>query len=191
MTTIYDRLTSLGIHDDEITNLRDTFGDALDEDMLQDVLRNLTEPKNALIDELHRQGDAILSMQVSRCSLYLTVNINGKDVDCLLDTGAQTSVIDNKLVEELGIGDYVDRRYVGTMQGVGEGKIIGIIPYIETSIDGLVCQMCFTVLENERGITKTCILGLPFMLYYQTSLDFEKRTIKIQGIEKKLFIKDC
>jgi len=96
--------------------------------------------------------------------------------------------MDPTLVEELGLSDYVDYNAKGIVMGIGTGEIKGMIPYIEADIDGLMCQLCFTITSFNSGHNCRCILGLPFMLFYQTSLNFENRTIKIQGVEKKLII---
>jgi len=161
---------------------------SIDKEHVNKMIKMVNHKSNPLIEELWRMGEDIECMQISHSSIYLTLKINDKQFNCLLDTGAATNIMDPTLVEELGLSDYVDYNAKGIVMGIGTGEIKGMIPYIEADIDGLMCQLCFTITSFNSGHNCRCILGLPFMLFYQTSLNFENRTIKIQGVEKKLII---
>ncbi len=133
-----------------------------------DTYKNLRD-----IEHLHELAEEIAPMVYSRCSLYLEVTIGEKKVHALVDTGAETNIISKELVDKLGLHEFIDRTQQGQVKGVGTLNSSGVIPYLEIKIDNVSCPLCFTVLDSIAQ--KDMIIGLPFMLFYQVKLDFEKR----------------
>lgn len=167
----------------------------LDTKTLTEYIQNMhSEPEyNPLIEELYiKASETILPMSISKPALFIKVKIFDKEVEMLLDTGAQTNVIDYELCKELGIEEYIDKSQKVMMLGIGQNMSIGEIPYLELDIEGNIFPACFTVLNMTKGKKNDTgsILGLSFMMYYQTQLDFVTRKLKIMNRETNLIIKD-
>ena len=65
--------------------------------------------------------------------MLLILQINNTPIKFLVDTGAQISF---NVVECLNLKDLIDEKYKGTLKGVGNDKIIGIIHYVEVFLEG-------------------------------------------------------
>lgn len=129
----------------------------------------------------------IYPMVVSHCSLYIRMSINGTPINCLLDTGAEQNVISLATIDKFNLRSLVDNKFKGKVIGVGESTKLGILPYLELEMEnGVHCPVNFTVLDNMAS--KDIILGLPFMMFYNVVLNFEKRTASIMGQDFNLII---
>jgi len=125
-------------------------------------------------------------MLYSHCSLYLDVKIGDQIVECLIDTGAQSNVMSEDMVKRLQLESFVDRNFKATVVGVGQSTINGIIPYIELTFDNNVtCPICIHIIES---VNMHCILGFPFMLFYQLIFDYKKCEVTIMNQKYKLRI---
>lgn len=156
-------------------------------DKIKDIIKTYKSIQNT--SHLYDMAeDEIAPMLYSRSSLYLSINLVNKKIDALIDTGAETNIISKKIVDELGLNEYVDISQQGNIKGVGTSRSHGMIPYLEIRIDDISCPLCFTVLDTSINIDM--IIGLPFMQFYNINLNFEKRVINIMGKDIKMFIKD-
>lgn len=107
-----------------------------------------------------------------RLALHVTLEIAGKQVDCLLDTGAEQNIIRADVVDQLGLGDLVDAECRGELCGVGgKSKTRGLIPYLEVGMSGYVLPVSWTVMEGKE-LNVQAILGISFMRYYGVRIDF-------------------
>ncbi len=146
---------------------------------------------NPLIEELLIKGEeTLLPMAISRPSLLIRGKLFDKEIDFILDTGAQNCVIDYKLVKSLGFEEYIDKRQKTLVVGIGQNLSHGIIPYAELEIEGSLYPIMFTVIDMPQGASTHPLIGLNFMMFYNTKLDFEKRKLHIMGSEKNLIIKE-
>jgi hypothetical protein len=130
----------------------------------------------------------IMPMLYCRTSIYLTIEICGRKVKCLLDTGAQNNIITRTLVNELQLDSFVDNSYKCKVVGVGTSEITGIIPYIEVTIDKVHCPLYFNVMDKVGSFE--AILGLPFMMFYKVQLDFGTNKMKIMGQSVDMHVKE-
>lgn len=144
---------------------------------------------HVLHDELYYLSESIIAMDVSKTSVYLPCKINGKEVLCLVDTGAEINAIDSSFAVELGIEEYIDTRYSHSIVGVGKSEVLGKIHYLDMEIDGIMYPLSFSVLHLEMKKDHP-IIGLPFLMFYKTKLDFNKREITIGGKSINFVIKE-
>jgi len=134
----------------------------------------------------------IFPLLYSRCKADVIINISGKKMHCLLDTGAQMNCMTIDIVKKYGLESFMDTRYKGTVVGVGSSNIIGMIPYIEIKFGKITCAANFTILENKKNnnALSCTILGLPFIMFYKIKLDFEKSKLTIMGHDIDIQIKE-
>lgn len=137
------------------------------------------EQKEFIAGLYDKMETEILPMHVSSFSMKLVVNINGVSVNCLIDTGAATNVISENLVAKTGLTHCVDKNATGKMVGVGEQKIVGFVPYFEIELDNVKYPICAMVANLNSS--DEMIIGIPFLAFYQTTLDLKNRKVLING----------
>lgn len=194
---INDDLINNFFDDEDIDENTKSLFKNMDKKSLQEYILNMYNPPklNPLLEELYiKAEETIMPMYISKPALFIKVKIFDKEVEMLLDTGAQTNVIDFELAKDLGIDEYIDKSRQIMMLGVGQNMSIGEIPYLELDIEGNIFPACFTVLNMPKE-KKECggcraIIGLSFMMYYHTQLDFVSRKLKIMDRETNFIIKD-
>jgi Aspartyl protease./Ubiquitin interaction motif. len=166
--------------------------DQVDDEELAKAIMMSQENKNGLfISELWKLAHEDIGPLIhSRCKAVVKVNIGDNEIECLIDTGAQMNVITTNLIDKLKLQSYVDSRYKGDVLGVGQAKIVGIIPYIEIKVKDINIPLDFTVIESTFGGNSQCIIGLPSIIHYQMELDFGKSKIKIKNIEIPMQLKE-
>jgi predicted aspartyl protease len=105
-------------------------------------------------------------MAISRPSLLIKGKLFDREIDFILDTGAQNCVIDYKLVKSLGFEEYIDKRQKTLVVGIGQNLSHGIIPYAELEIEGSLYPIMFTVIDMPHGASTHPLIGLNFMMFY-------------------------
>lgn len=166
--------------------LQEFFTKLMDPKMVSSIKEDYKAKQNTA--HLWEHAEATMpEMIYSKPSMFMEVEINGKKIDCLVDTGAESSVITESIVKELGIGDFVDTSSKGQMSGVGTSQITGIIPCIEAKINGASFETPLFVMPN--GI-KYLIIGAPFMMKYQMVIDCKNREYLINGTKVNMKIKE-
>jgi DNA damage-inducible protein 1 len=84
--------------------------------------------KQERIDENYKMAQEYLPESFSHIPmLYINLEINKLKVTALVDTGAQMTIISEKLAKQSGIFDLCDTRFQGVAKGVGTSKILGVI----------------------------------------------------------------
>ena len=147
-------------------------------------------------NELHESlwtmaGENIEPLIYSHCSATVKAVIGDQEVECILDTGAQTNVISFDLIKKLDLESYIDKNFKGKIVGVGSGDRIGIIPYLEIRFNEIHVASNFTILDSSQSHNNTFVLiGMPFMMFYKMKLDFEKSKMNIMGHDIDIIIKD-
>jgi hypothetical protein len=126
--------------------------------------------------------DNIMEMFICKTSIYIEVKINGEQIKCLLDTGAQINVIDIDIIKKLKLDNIIDTRYKNKIIGVGGTcEVIGHIPYIDIELpNGKLCSITIQVVNNKSD---KMILGLPFMLFYNVIMNMKTRKITLMDEE--------
>lgn len=194
----YSSFITEDMTDDEINSIFETIHQLpVQQQQIQPPVRQHIQPpvqqpnQNELIGHLWDLAyETFQPMITSRCSVYIALKLNGKNIKCLLDTGAEDNIISKKLINELNLESMIDIRVHGNAIGVGVNKIEGIIPYVELEMEnGVGCPVSLSVM-NISLLNSEIILGLPFMMFYNVVLNFEKRTASIMGHNFNLIVID-
>ena len=175
-----------------LSKFNDQYLNSMDIEQINSFLEDKMNPKtNPLLDELWMKAEeSIMPMSISHPALFIKGKIYEKEIDFLLDTGAQNCVIDYDLVKSLGLEDYIDKSQRGIVIGVGQNITHGIIPYLELEIEGSLYPVTFTVMSFPEKLQSKPLIGLNFLMFYNVKMDFEKRKLHIMGQEKNLIIKE-
>lgn len=114
--------------------------------------------------------------------LYITVKINGHDVQAFCDSGAQMTVMSHKMAKLCGLEDYIDESMAGMAVGVGTSKIIGRIHSVHLQIGVSYLPCTVTVLEDAKNGAQEMgfLLGLDMMKRHLCVLDLGSRCLKFQ-----------
>ena len=107
-------------------------------------------------------------------AIFLKGHINGHEIDFLLDTGAEMSIIPVNIIQACGLENILDTHYSGIMKGVGEDKMLGKIHYVEVILECGLYPCSFSVCSNND---LPPILGIDMMYNLGISIDFKKKQI--------------
>lgn len=91
----------------------------------------------------------------------------------MIDT--QNIYDDQQLTKALELSLDIDESEKGILVGVGSGKILGVIPYIEIQFGDIICPINLYVVDVGND-SFTFILGLSFIMFYKINLNFEKKS---------------
>ena len=130
--------------------------------------------------------------------LYIEAKINGHTLQAFVDSGAQVTIMSKKCAAKCGILDYVDTRFAGVAVGVGTGKILGRIHYVQLQIGTTYFPCSVTVMDDMTmpagapmsagktgdGAPKPkdmdFLLGLDMLKRHLCMLDLEKGCLKFR-----------
>lgn len=124
--------------------------------------------------------------------LYIDAKINGHAIQPFCDSGAQMTIMSEKLAKECGLEDYIDTRFAGTAVGVGTGKILGRIHIVQLQIGNYFFPCSVTVMasnhnEGQQGKPEAAtgrdmpfLLGLDMMKRHTCQIDLEKGVLKFR-----------
>ena len=90
----------------------------------------------------------------SICMLRLRCHVNNVEVDALVDTGAQATIMSWHCAERCGVLRLVDERFDGVARGVGSRRIAGRIHLLPLKIENLYLSMSVLVLAPEDKFVK-------------------------------------
>lgn len=112
--------------------------------------------------------------------LFIPCQINGRPVEIMVDTGAQSSVISKSLMKRLGLERKLNRRFAGTARGVGLATIIGRVENCPIQIHHVEFHMFLSCLDVSHDIL---ILGLDQMKRFKCLVDLENKRLIFGGTE--------
>lgn len=110
--------------------------------------------------------------------LYVTCEIAENEIDMLVDTGAQMSVISDPLAGELGLLSRLDRSARGVASGVGQAQILGRLWDIPVKLGHVEFTLNFSVLKQSQSLL---ILGLDQMARFKCLVDLERGCLVFGG----------
>jgi len=139
------------------------------------MARHLAASGFGLDPGLQAMHDAV---PASSSMLYVSCEIGVHEVEMLVDTGAEMSVISEKLARQLGLLERMDKSVRGMAQGVGQAKILGKVWDVPVKLSQVEFELSFSVLELERC---EIILGLDLMRYFKCLVDLERRCLVFGG----------
>lgn len=111
--------------------------------------------------------------------LHVAAEIHEWEVDMLVDTGAEMSVISEQLASQLGLLAHLDRSRQGIANGVGQAKILGHVSNVPVKLGHVEFALTFSVLEMQRS--SLLLLGLDQLRTYRCLVDLEKDRLVFGG----------
>lgn len=110
--------------------------------------------------------------------LHVACEIGEHEIDMLVDTGAQMSVISEQLAAQLGLLSGLDRRFQGIANGVGQAKILGKVWDVPVKLGHIEFSLNFSVLSTQQHII---LLGLDLMRQFKCLVDLERKCLIFGG----------
>jgi hypothetical protein len=110
--------------------------------------------------------------------IHIACEIGESEVEILVDTGAQMSVISEPLASQLGLLSRLDRSRQGVANGVGQAKILGHVLDVPVKLGHVEFALNFSVLQMQQPML---ILGLDQMRHYKCLVDLERRRLVFGG----------
>jgi len=110
--------------------------------------------------------------------LYVAAEIGESEVEMLVDTGAQMSVISEPLANQLGLLSHLDRSRQGIANGVGQAKIEGHVKDIPVRLGHVEFPLTFSVLQTQQPLL---ILGLDQMRRFNCLVDLQRSCLVFGG----------
>jgi DNA damage-inducible protein 1 len=115
--------------------------------------------------------------------LYIRAKVNGHEVDCFVDSGAQTTIMSKKCARQCGILHLVDKRFAGIAVGVGTGKFLGRIHVVQLQINQHFFPCTITVMDDNEGLgdkNMDFLLGLDMLKRFSCNIDLEKGSLRFR-----------
>ena len=120
-------------------------------------------------------------------AMRTVVEIEGMEIEAVIDSGAAIGAITKELIDELGIEiDSPSNVRISTM--VGKTNSLGRINNLEMIIEGKKVIANFEVFEGKGQNNRFIILGNDWFDKNNAILDWKKRTLHIQGKDDDLRI---
>jgi hypothetical protein len=110
--------------------------------------------------------------------LHILVEINRFQYACILDTGAQLSVMSLRTAQTLKIDHLIDKTFSGVAKGVGSANILGNIFNVKAKINQSEFHINFKVIEHDEHLV---LLGLDFLLSKCDSINLKNHSININS----------
>ncbi|CUI14930.1 aspartate protease, putative [Bodo saltans] len=108
--------------------------------------------------------------------LYVPCTVNNVPLTAFVDSGAQMSVMSERMAEKCGIMRLLDRRMQGVAKGVGTCRILGRVHMTMVSLGGLVLPFSITVLERQD---MDFLIGLDQLKRHQMQIDLKANCLRI------------
>lgn len=108
--------------------------------------------------------------------LYVPCTVNNVPLTAFVDSGAQMSVMSERMAEKCGIMRLLDRRMQGVAKGVGTCRILGKVHMTMVSLGGLVLPFSITVLERQD---MDFLIGLDQLKRHQMIIDLKTSCLRI------------
>ena len=132
------------------------------------------QAKNLIKENLEKAYNEIPHTFIKTEAIFIKGHINGYEIDFLLDTGAEMSILPVNIIQACGLENILDTHYSGIMKGVGEDKMLGKIHYVEVILECGLYPCSFFVCSNND---LPPILGIDMMYNLGISIDFKKKQI--------------
>jgi DNA damage-inducible protein 1 len=125
-----------------------------------------------------RDTKACIAFQNVHTRLYVQVEVNGKSVPAVVRTGAQVTLMSAEYASQCNITRLIDRRYNGTIEGVGAETLIGRVHSVQIKVGNIFRACSLTIIAgNHIGLH----LGLDILQRYQASIDLRRNVLVIQN----------
>lgn len=108
--------------------------------------------------------------------LYVPCTVNKVPITAFVDSGAQISIMSERMAEKCGIMRLLDKRMGGVVKGVGTCRSLGRIHMTMVTLGGLVLPFSITVLERQD---MDFIIGLDQLKRHQMIIDLAVGALRI------------
>lgn len=122
--------------------------------------------------------------------LYINVEVNGRNIQAFVDSGAQSTIMSNTYAEQCGLLHLLDDRFAGVAIGVGTGKILGRIHMVSIKINEHFFPITITVMDRNSGlcdIKVDFLFGLDMLRRHRCHIDLEKNVL-VFGLDKNEYM---
>ncbi|KAK8799142.1 hypothetical protein WA171_005890, partial [Blastocystis sp. BT1] len=117
--------------------------------------------------------------------LYLVTYINDVQVNFVVDTGAQSTILSSDVAEATKVARVVDESESIDIYGVGSGRTMGMVNAHDICIEGEYFAVKSQVVP-KKNIANSCLLGLDFLKQYKAVIDIESDTLTVEINNKKI-----
>uniref|UniRef100_A0A0M3HU98 UBA domain-containing protein n=1 Tax=Ascaris lumbricoides TaxID=6252 RepID=A0A0M3HU98_ASCLU len=153
--------------------------------------------QRAMLDPMSAEGQRLIAEQIQRenidfshqfalehmpeayipvTMLYINMKINGEPVKAFVDSGAQVSILSERVAIRCNLMRLVDERFQGVVHGVGGAqRLLGKIHTCQVQVEGNFFPCNFDVLA-DRDID--VLLGLDILRRHQCVIDLNKNCLR-------------
>jgi DNA damage-inducible protein 1 len=133
--------------------------------------------------ESNKELALLNNIKNDKISIYLEVDFYGEKVHALIDTGAQSTLISDKLIKEKNLEYFIDKDAKIKMNGFTSNTICKKIHFMKIKIFEDEYMVNFYVFE--KCINKI-VLGMNFLIRYNAGIDIKNHKIKLNDKEYPL-----
>jgi len=133
------------------------------------------------------ESSTMFPVQIHESLVYVPVEINGRQLQFVLDSGSSRNLVDTAQAKrlELKVGGG------GTLQGAGQGRVPmqGIdgltirLPGLEMYFDE-ASSVDLSPVNKDQDFKEDGLLGYPFLERYVVTIDYESKTMTVTVPEK-------
>ncbi|VDM42620.1 unnamed protein product [Toxocara canis] len=153
--------------------------------------------QRAMLDPMSAEGQRMIAEQIQRenidfshqfalehmpeayipvTMLYINMKINGEPVKAFVDSGAQVSILSERVATRCNVMRLVDKRFQGVVHGVGGAqKLLGKIHTCQVQIENNFFPCNFDVLA-DRDID--VLLGLDILRRHECVIDLKNKCLR-------------
>jgi hypothetical protein len=139
-------------------------------------------------DRFTAGGSAVtFPVEIHGWLVYVPVEINGRHLKFVLDSGASRNLLDFAVMQQLGLKPVGDDGTHGAGRGRVSLKKLGAVemrlPKLEMHFDEAAAVDLMPV-SRDVGVTLDGLLGYPFLSRYVVTIDYERSTMTVTAPEK-------
>jgi len=109
--------------------------------------------------------------------LYVPMEVNGVQVNALIDSGAQMTVMSKECADRCGISRLIDKQWGGMAVGVGSAPIVGRVHLAKVKMGPHFLNCSFTILAQSNGVD--FLFGLDQLRKHQALIDLRRNCLVI------------